>query len=400
MINPHFLFICFLFPIDRHTTMNKHSSQDQHLLTKNEWWSTNTDRAALWKNFVFQNMSISWELEYWFYWMAYFTEPQLRDTITALEKAPTKDVRYRDQIQQMATYVKDVLFRCRGVLIAQRSRCFCTGAKFPCQYYRNRFKCDCFSWHMTQVGCLRMCDNAKHALKEDVAEVMNAFMDEWLHEYYYVWKMSSQGRIHFPVVVNIHPMSLSDIRFWEVVCEDDDKQILSHPLLSHPSDFLEKRVVDMTSTLYVDKARFEYQIPGSLSKYPVVLSKQPSIIPRMASAPFSQKPEKYLIQCQESRQVLYTESTTTHKNAKQPHKKRRLSKILKEGRKKNKTLWTRHRRSKNPFRQFLAVDDGEDYYGVYDDYEYYFQNWKQYSCGRSSYDDYDRYDDYDDYDLW
>lgn len=381
-----FSFVVF----HRHTIMNK------NLLTKNEWWSTKTDRAVLWKDFLFQNMSVSWELEYWFYWMAYFMEPQLGDIITALEKARTKDVRYLDQIQQMATYVKDVLFKCRGVLIAQRSRC--TGLEFPCQNYRDRFKCDCYKWNMTQVGHLTMCNNVKHALNEDVAEVMNSFMDGWMNQYYYVWKMNSQGRIHFPVVVNIRPMSLNDIRFWEVVCEDDDKQILSHPLLPHPSDFLEKRVVDMTSILYVDKAQFEYHIPGSLSKYPVVLSKQPSIIPRMTSVPSCQKQEKDPFQYEECRQVLYTESTTTHKNGKPPHKKRRLSKILKEGRKKNKTLWTRRRRrSKNPFRQFLAVDDGEDYYGVYDDYEYYFQNWGQYSCGRSSYDDYDRYDDYN---LW
>lgn len=397
MSDPHLFLICFFF-----LQMNIQSSQDQHRFTINEWWNTKTDRAALWKNFLFKNMLVSWELEYWFYWMAYFMEPELKNIITALEKAPTKDVRYLDQIQQMATYVKDVLFKCRCVLMAQRSHCFCTSSEmvFPCETYRVRFFCCCLRWCMTQVGCLKMCDNAMQALNEDVAEVMKAFMVEWLYEYYYVWKMKNQGRLHFPVDVNIHPMSLSDIRLWEVVCEDDDKQILSHPLLSHPLDFLEKRVVDMTSTLYVDKARFEYEIPGSLLKYPVILSKKPSIIPRIAPAPFSQKEEEHTIQYEGCHQVLYTESSTAHKNGKQPHKKKKLSKILKEGRKKNKTLWTRRRRVNNPLRQFVAVEEGEAYYGVYDDYEYYFQNWKQYSCGRSSYDEYDRYNDYDYSEWW
>lgn len=367
------------------------NNQNQHRFTTNEWWSTKTNRAALWRNFLCQNVPISWELEYWFYWMAYFMKPQLQDITTALEKAPTKDARYLDQIQQMATFVNDLLYKCRCVLTAQQSRCFCD-VRFPCRIYRDRFKCYCSNWRMIQVGCIKMCENAKFALVEDVMEVMNAFMAEWLYEYYYVWKLSTQGRLHFPIVVNINPMSLSDIRLWEVVCEDDDKQILSHPLLPHPSDFLEKCMVDKTSTLYVDKARFEYEIPGSLSKYSVVLSYQRSIIPRMAPASLysEEKPSKEEKQQPTTPQVLYTESTTAHKNGRQQHKKRRLSKILKEGRKKNKTLWIRRRHAKNPLRQMSQVEEGEDYDdGCYHNYYYAFSE---------SSSEYDRYD-YNDYDY-
>lgn len=363
------------------TTMNQHSSsRDQHRFMTNEWWSIKTNRSVLWKQFLFQKISVSWELEYWFYWMAYFMEPQLENIIMTLEKAPTKDVRYLDQIQQMAAYVKDVLYKCRCVLTARRTHCFGTCVEFPCQFYSNRFKCALpSSWHSIQVEGLMMCENAKYALEEDVGEVLKAFLVEWLREYYYVWKMARQQRIHFSVAVeDTQPMPLSDIRLWEVVCEDDDRQILSHGLLPHPSDFLEKRMADKTSTLYVDKARFEYEIPGTLSQYPVVLSHQRSIIPRMA--PTLHREEEPIVCGLEKRtpQVLYSESTTAHRNGRQ-HKKRRLSKILKEGRKKNKTRWTDRRRAKNPIRQMFPMEEGEDYEGCYNDDDYDDSSSKTYS---------------------
>jgi hypothetical protein len=209
---------------------------------------------------------------------------------------------------------------------------------------------------MSKIGGVMMCENAKHALSEDVMEVMNAFMMEWLYGYYYVWKMTRQRRVLLPMAGDTRPMPLHDIRLWEVVCEDDHKQILCHPLLPHPSDFLEKRVVDKTSTLYVDKARFEYQIPGSLSRFPVVLLPgECSILPRMAPAPLYQEETVHCGWKKPTPQIFYSETSTSHKNRSQPRKKRRLSKILKESRKKNKTLRTGHRHMYH-----IGIDDGYD----------------------------------------
>jgi hypothetical protein len=224
-----------------------------------------------------------------------------------------------------------------------------------------------------------MCANAKDALMEDVSEVMENFLAQWLSEYYYVWKLNQQGRIHFPVPVQTHTMSLSDIHLWEVVCGDEEKQILSHPLLPHPLDFLEKHNRDKSSTLYVDKARFEYQIRNTLVQYPVVfLSHKTSIIPRLSPhRPSSQEEQAVCSTKQPTPQVFYRETTTGHKkNERHRHNKRRLSKILKETRKKNKT---RLYRPKNALRQTFPIDQGDDYTGIDDDDDMNF----------SDYDDYD-----------
>jgi len=346
--------------------MNNNFAQDQQQLTLKHWCGQRTDRLDVWKNYLFKHLSVSWEMEYWFYWMAYFMEHSLKTTIGTLEKIDTKDVRYLDQARQMTVYVNDVLYKCRCVLTAQRSRCFCADMKFPCQSYRERFKCHCFQWDMTKVGCLWMCGNAKNALIEDVSEVMKNFLAQWLSKYYYVWKLNQQGRLHLPVPIHTHTMLLSDIHLWEVVCEDEERQILSHPLLPHPLDFLEKHNVDKTSTLYVDKARFEYQIPGSLVQYAVVLSHKPSIIPRLGPVHLSSQEEEVVCSTKHpASQVFYRETTTGHKkNEKHHHKKRRLSKILKETRKKKKT---RLYRPENNLRQTFAIDQGDDYTGIYDD---------------------------------
>lgn len=356
--------------------MNKNFLPEHNLLTLEDWCGKHTDRSVLWRNYLFKNLSVSCDLEYWFYWMAYFMDHSLVATITALEKVRTNDVRYLDQTRQMTLYVKDVLRKCRCVML--RSCIGTSAANFPCQLYRDRFRCGRLWRHMTtNVGGISMCANAKNVLIEDVSEVMKNFLAQWLSEYYYVWKLNQQGRIHFPVLVQTHTMSLSDIHLWEVVCGDEEKQILSHPLLPHPLDFLEKHNRDKSSTLYLDKALFEYQIPGSLVQYPVVLSPhKPSIIPLMSPVRLSSQEEK--VECVSTipiPQILYRETTTGHKNHKKHNKKRRLSKILKETRKKNKT---RRHRPENP-RQTFIINQGDEYddcsdiddFSDYDDYDWF-----------------------------
>ena len=401
--------------------MNYKNSSPNRLTT--DQWFTSTQRLCLWKDYLFKDIPVSWEMEVWFYWMAFLMEEKLTTVVNHLDGVKTLDDRYIDQLQQMKVYVQDTLSQCRRVLIAERSRCY-GNADFPCQTYKDRFRCHCHRvhaashlmcalrrqdsefpcqchedrfqcfwfksycsrWNKVRIGSILICTAAKNALTEDVSEMIQGFLSQWLYESYYVWKLYRQGRIVFPVPVNIYPMSLSDIRLWEVVCEDEEKQILCHPLLPHPRDFIERRIVK--SPLYVDKARFQYQIPSTLPFYPVVLSKERSIIPRiMASCPYQEE----TVVCgmkQPIPQVTYQESSTSHHKTSKRRKKRKLSKILKEGRKKNKTQWIRHRRLQNPFRHSFPVDAGEDYDGVYDDSFYYiFDTDSDFS--------YDRYDEYD-----
>jgi len=326
-------------------------------------WCRSTDKIGLWKDYIFNHTPVSWSMDYWFHWIAYFMEPLLDRTMMALENTDTKDIRYTDQLRQMKSYVCDTLQKCRAVLSIHR-RHFYQSGNFCCRDYKDRFKCQCKSWYKVKVGSVIMCQQAKNALVEDVMEIMEGSLAQWLRQFYYVWKLNTQGRLTFQVSVSTQTMPLGDIHLWELVCEDDDKQILAHPLLPHPLDFMERRVLDKTSNSYADKARFEYQIPNTLSRFPVVLSKNPSIVPRLSSP----SPLEETVFCdwkQPMPQEHYTESTTGHKKER-TRAKRKLSKILKEGHKKKKTLWIRQRHS---VRQTFSIEDGEEYDEIEDNCE-------------------------------
>lgn len=364
-------------------------------------WTKSNQKFSLFKDYLFNGGNVSWNMEFWFYWVAYFMESKFSAIVEQLDNVKTADVRYLDQIQQMKQYVQEVLKKCRSILIKQKFfssfyEYHDSFYKFPCKCYHDRFVCYVRHYKSEKIYNCRMCPRAKDAIMEDVYEIIRGFLVLWLSDFYYVWKLYKSKRIKFGVYVsddNVKLMPIDNIKLWEVVCEDDEKQILCHPLLPHPLDFLEKR--EIIGSLYADKARFEYQIPGLLSKYPVILSsKNQSDIPKLAFNVHQE--EKAIVEWKQPQsQVLYQETTIRNHNCKKPSRKRRLSKILKEGRKKKKTRWLLHRQRKNQLRQFFRVDDGDDYYGVYDDYEYYFTNYDDYSCGYSS--GYNRYD-YDEYD--
>lgn len=159
--------------------------------------------------------------------------------------------------------------------------------------------------------------------------------------------------------------SLSNPDHWEIICgEEKDIQILAHPLLSHPADFLIHKKRE--GSRYVDKAKFEYYMEDSLPKYNVVLTKTPSPIPKLVK-PVHKDDVVTLTKKKENNNHLnrlYHESIKTRRNGKQKRNKP-LSRILKETRKRKKTL-SRLLPRPDVYQHDFDIDDETPFF--YDDY--------------------------------
>jgi hypothetical protein len=125
-------------------------------------------------------------------------------------------------------------------------------------------------------------------------------------------------------------------------------EMLSHPLLPHPADFLvkDKHMEEQKkkSRSYLDKAKFVYQYPGSLEKYIVVFTKTSSVIPKLTSPSFYQEEGSVVCNKEEDgdakqQQPMFSESTNYRHDTKQRKRTKRFSKVLKETRKQKKTKW-------------------------------------------------------------
>ena len=192
-------------------------------------------------------------------------------------------------------------------------------------------------------------------LKQWSTMIFDKFMSSFVSNMYYVLKLKLSL---FPHNVQFPP--LNNLDDWEVVCEDDDHQLLSHPLLSHPRDFLTHKKCE--GNRFVEKARFEYYMEGSFETCNVVLTDSPSPIPKLLPSTHDEE-EVILTKKKETiQQSLYHENTTHHKSGKQKNKKL-LSRILKETRKKKKTKKLHPPSRPEPYEHEFDPD--------YDEYNYY-----------------------------
>lgn len=181
--------------------------------------------------------------------------------------------------------------------------------------------------------------------------MFSAFLERSVSQLYYVWKIRL-----FTVSIPFPP-SLDDLSTWDVICEDDEVQVLSHPLLPHPADFLHKKKKGTDGERYADKAQFGCYIPGTLTVHNVVFSKKPSIIPQLKRPTYHE--ETAVCQSTTPIQSPYTNtqsSTTSHKGGKKKRRKT-LSRVRKETLKKRKP---RHRVWK-PHELVPQDDDYDDY---------------------------------------
>lgn len=326
-----------------------------------EWHKNNQKfKFGVWKDYIFKDTQATWHMEFWFSWMAYFMEVELKELIEALHKTQTKtqDQRYLDQLLQMTGWVQETLNKCRRTI--GKNAYAIHNHEFPCSCFQDRFSCYSHKRPKVLIKNTKtyMCHRAKDALMQDVYDVLHGFLVSWLSDSYYVWKLYQEKRINFPVYIfdmDVKFLHFDDIGSWEPVCGDEEKEILSHPSLPHPSDFLEKRKIIGSS--YADKARFEYQMPGSLDKNIVVFTKKKSIIPKIKSLIHHEDQVSIVKTPSQQSQMYFQGTTSQHKNG-TPKKKRKMSEIMKESRKKNKK---RHRSSDNDFHQSFTIEQGEEY---------------------------------------
>lgn len=157
----------------------------------------------------------------------------------------------------------------------------------------------------------------------------------WVRDFYYVYRLAQQHRISIPVPLD--PVSIGGLTSWETICMDGEMELMNHPLLPHPSDFLVKYTNFGQGTTYVDKARFQYSFFRPLEGG-VVFTRTPSVIPRLLPSrddiPLVDNTEQQTIQ----QPFMVHVSETINRRYGKTRKKRCPTQILKETRKKHKTI--------------------------------------------------------------
>lgn len=291
----------------------------------------------------------------------------------SLQKTIVHDVRYQDQLYEFQRQIESLHQECSQLLVVYDGKIKLLGYfHYPCR--KNDPFHRCHYYPPRHVYQTTTCSSILKDLENTVVLILSFLCENIASPFYYVRRLYQQGRFHqFPLFLNMDVMKpLSDIQSWEVICEDENTQYLSHPCLSHPLDFLVKKkyLEDNQTSSYLQKARFEYQVQSYHDKYVVVLDKSPSKIPKLQHTLYQE--EKVLIQHESSSFTtsLYQESirhSFCHNKKKRP-----LSRILKETRKKNKTF---HRRI--TFKEIIpSIDDvvdvefDDDYYLLPDDPPY------------------------------
>lgn len=218
-------------------------------------------------------------------------------------------------------------------------------------------------------------------------------MTPWVENMYYMRKLIGMARIWVgdDLLLQLPPIPpLQDIKSWEIVAEDDDLQILCHPCLPHPRDFLlyDKTYTPATdNNLYVEKARFQYKFQGTVETFNVVLTRSASIIPKLVRPMYLPAEKRRSKQSSTSPAICssYQESWRQGRTAPRKWTKNKgLSKIMKETRKKKKMTARSKFSDSTRYDQFAPQnddDDDEDNYWGYYDYdddcyssEYYYQS--------------------------
>lgn len=183
---------------------------------------------------------------------------------------------------------------------------------------------------------------------EEGDAIFSKFFSSWVLNMYYVWIYCKTTGFLNKFLNNNVFICLGDIAQWEIICSDEDVELLAHPSLPHPFDFLTRKKI--VGDRYADKARFEYCFQWNWQKYNVVLSKTPSVIPKL-KMPVCVKETSHSV-LDHKKQCLFQESTRTHKMGVKK-KQKTVSHILKETRKKNKKNW-------NVGKRLEMMDDDDD----------------------------------------
>lgn len=348
---------------------------------------SNDNKFKTFQDYIHDKLSYIQVLADWLHWIAVMMAEKIRsETLVVIHRKlqTLTDERYIHQLCEL----QNVLQNLESLLEKKQPDPF--KKNFQCRKHDNMRRCYHFKNNIV-YKCTTFCPVAFSRVQEWSTIILDKFLSSYVSNMYYVLKLKLSI---FPHNIQLPPFS--NVDDWEVVCEDDDHQLLSHPLLPHPRDFLTHKKCE--GNRFVDKAKFEYYMEGSLRDYNVVLTHSPSPIPKLSAA--IHRDEKVILTDKKDttlHQSLYHENTNRHRSGKNKPKKL-LSRILKETRKKKKT-----RKLHPPRRPEASEHEFDPYYGdfigqhPYDsdhdhDYEYYY--------GYDHYHGFDYeyyYRDYDDY---
>lgn len=318
----------------------------------------NENKFKTFQDYVNDKLSCTQDFIDWLNWIAVMMAEKIRSKslIVIRYKLQTlTDERYLHQLREL----ENLLQKLERLLDKKQPNPL--KKNFPC----SRITFSSYKLHSTSTDkqrCYHFTNNTVYKgttfcffafsnIEEWSTMLLDKFMSYYVSNMYYVLKLKLSIFPH-----NIQFPPFSNLEDWEVVCEDDDHQLLSHPLLPHPRDFLTHKKCE--GNLFVDKAKFEYYMEGSLHTYNVVLTNSPSPIPKLS--PTIHGDEKVILTDKKEttlHQSLYHENTNRHRSGKNKPKKL-LSRILKETRKKKKT-----RRLHPPSRPEASEHEFDPYYG-------------------------------------
>lgn len=223
----------------------------------------------------------------WFYCTGQSIVKKMQCLYHSVAKVAVHDVRYKDQlfefsreIQCLCTRISVSMAHCEESI--QQIGEYTYGSPYTLSF------CSPIRLHGVLVS-----GNARSSMEMDADKVLSGLFENILARYYYVFKLQRQGRLHMPFFLWYHrvPMRpLGDLRSWDAICEDGDMTLLSHPALPHPSDFLLKKERQSDSSSYLERCRFEYQFPGTLQRYSVVLGRKRSPIPKLCVSSYTEEP--------------------------------------------------------------------------------------------------------------
>lgn len=345
--------------------------------------TTIADKCQEWKNFLSnpqQDEIQAPDTILYIYYFAFFMK-ELLDTVlnTIKNKKTIVDVRYLDQLYDFENNVFNFHEKC-GIVLSFYSEKIKTLGEYKLECQKSKYYHWCQKYKDEKIHNTTVCSFFFIELKHQLKMIMTHLFTSMISNFYYLHKLYLQKRLEFPFpIYNIPNIQLGNIHLWEVVCEDEETQYLCHQNLSHPNDFLIKHKNKKTHS-YLHVAKFEYEIPNTLKNYVVVLSKKPSLIPKLSYQYYQEEPF-VSIKHKKQEQTLYLESTRhCHYHNK---KKRSFSRIKKETRKKKKTKQLYQRRLKEHYHtdyyqeQYdISLDEDDDndeclsYISYDDDYDY------------------------------
>lgn len=262
----------------------------------------------------------------WIQLVTMFIHQELYQIMDNLNRIQTVDHRYKKQISHFYHIIESMDKRCQ-FSFQHDVNISCHDLE-PCH----------FCYDTKRVCGIPLCASLRNQIKIQAIDILSFFVSQWISGFYYLCQLYYKGRFHLNFFIEPKIKPLNQLSSWEVVCENEDEQLLSHPSLPDPSDFIlhKKKLIGDS---YVEKAQFEYSFPKTLENYSVTFPKNGSFLPCLSSSSVSLYKPSINQKNEPSQNLLRI--NICYKNNKNKKKKKPFSKIQKETRKKHKRYYHR-----------------------------------------------------------